>query len=105
MSPKVWLITGCTSGFGAQFVHELLSRGEKVIASARNSSRLLPLQQKGAAIIELDVTSPQSVIDAAIQEAISIYGYIDVLINNAGNIVGGFCEEITYVASSPSLFT
>jgi NADP-dependent 3-hydroxy acid dehydrogenase YdfG len=95
MAPTIYLITGCSSGFGASYVDHILERGNKVIATARNSSRIENLKQKGAEILELDVTWPQEKIDTAIQAAINIYGHIDVLINNAGYVVAGFLEETT----------
>jgi hypothetical protein len=98
MAPIVYLITGCSSGFGASYVDHILDRGDKVIATARNSSRIEKLKDKGAEILELDVTWPQDKIDPAIKEAIEFYGHIDVLINNAGYVVAGFLEETTSVA-------
>lgn len=94
MTPQVWLVTGCSSGFGTAFVHEILSRGDKVIATGRNAAtKLAHLSSTGAAILDLDVTAPQATIDAKIEEAIGIYGHIDVLVNNAGYVQLGFVEE------------
>jgi NAD(P)-dependent dehydrogenase (short-subunit alcohol dehydrogenase family) len=98
MSPLVWLVTGCSSGFGEAFVHSILARGDKVIATARNAeTRLTPLKEKGASILNLDVTASQGEIDSIIKEAIGIYGRIDILINNAGTLKMRFLEEVTYV--------
>ena len=98
MSPLVWLVTGCSSGFGEAFVHSILARGDKVIATARNAeTRLTPLKEKGASILNLDVTASQEEIDSIIKEAIGIYGHIDILINNAGTLKMRFLEEVTYV--------
>lgn len=101
MSPKMpqltWLITGCSSGLGEAFARELLSRGEKVIATARSSSRLAELKEAGAAVLDLDVTAPQADIKSRIQEAIRIYGGIDVLVNNAGFFEWALVEETRFV--------
>jgi NAD(P)-dependent dehydrogenase (short-subunit alcohol dehydrogenase family) len=43
----------------------------------------------------LDVTASQADLDAKIKEAISWYGRIDVLVNNAGYLEMGFIEEIS----------
>ena len=96
MTQFTWLITGCSSGFGEQFVRSLIARGDKVIATARNNAteRLAALQDIGAATIDLDVTLPQDDINAKINEAIDIYGSIDVLVNGAGYIEAGLVEEI-----------
>ncbi|KAH8901299.1 NAD(P)-binding protein [Thozetella sp. PMI_491] len=85
MAPLVWLITGCSSGFGEQFVHSALARGDKVIATGRKvAERLKHLETTGAAIVDLDVTLPENEIKQIIERAAKIYGRIDVLVNNAG---------------------
>lgn len=85
MPQLTWLVTGTSSGFGEQFVHSILERGDNVIATARQASeRLSLLKNAGAAIFDLDVTAPQSKLDAKVKEALEIYGRIDVLVNNAG---------------------
>ena len=99
MAPLVFLITGCTSGFGEAFVHDALSRGDKVIATGRKSeTRLVHLKEAGASILELDVTASPAELDAKVKEAIAIYGHIDVLVNNAGYVQTGLIEATTYVA-------
>ena len=95
MPQLTWLITGCSSGLGEEFVRELIVRGDKVIASARNNAqeRLISLKEIGAAIIDIDVTLPQKQLDIKIAEALDIYGGIDVLVNAAGYIEAGTVEE------------
>jgi NAD(P)-dependent dehydrogenase (short-subunit alcohol dehydrogenase family) len=97
MPPKqlTWLVTGTSAGFGAVFVKKILARGDKVIATARTLSKIQHLKEAGASIVELDVTAPQSVIDAKAKEALAIYGGIDVLINNAGYVALGTLEDVT----------
>lgn len=34
--PLVWLATGCSSGFGAEFVRAILEKGDRVVATAPN---------------------------------------------------------------------
>ncbi|KAL2193140.1 hypothetical protein P885DRAFT_72483 [Corynascus similis CBS 632.67] len=85
MAPLVWLITGCSSGFGAQLVHSAVARGDKVIATGRNAAtKLKHLEGTGAAIVDLDVSLPEADVKKIVDEAVKIYGKIDVLINNAG---------------------
>lgn len=94
MPQKVWLITGCSSGFGAALVREALSRGDAVIATARNPAKLSDLKDSGAATIALDVTKPLPELKKIAEDALNIYGRIDYLINNAGyNQVGGLEES------------
>ncbi len=95
MTQLVWLVTGTSSGFGEQLVHAVLERGDKVIATARNAAnRLQALKDAGAAILDLDVTASQRELDSKVKEALTIYGTIDVLVNNAGYIEAGFLEEV-----------
>jgi NAD(P)-dependent dehydrogenase (short-subunit alcohol dehydrogenase family) len=85
-SPKVWLITGCSSGFGAALTLEALSRGDKVIATARNASKLADLKAAGADTLQLDVTAPLPDLKKKAEEAFKLYGRIDYLVNNAGKL-------------------
>lgn len=94
MSRLVWLITGCSSGFGEQFVHSITARGDKVIATARKLQSIKHLEKAGAAILQLDLTDSQSNLDSKIAEATKIYGKIDVLVNNAAFITVGTWEQL-----------
>ena len=94
MPRLIWLVTGCTSGIGEKFVHAILARGDRVIATARNATeRLQHAKDAGAAILDLDITAPQAELDAKIKEAIGIYGALDVLVNNAAYIEASLVEE------------
>lgn len=91
--PHIWLITGCSSGFGAALARSLLSRGQSVVATARDPVTLEPLRKIGAACLQLDVTASQEVLDTKAQQALAFYGRIDVLVNNAGYAQLGSVEE------------
>ncbi|GJC86430.1 dehydrogenase/reductase SDR family member 7B [Colletotrichum liriopes] len=93
MVPLVWLITGSTSGFGAEFVKALLARGEKVIATARDTSKIAHLGKAGAAVVKLDLIADQTDFNKIAEEALSIYGGVDVLVNNAGYSHFGTIED------------
>lgn len=96
MASLVWLITGSTSGFGAEFVKRLLAKGDKVIATARNTSKIAHLQEAGAAILKLDLTADQADFDKLAEAATAIYGGVDVLVNNAGYSHFGTVEDDRY---------
>ena len=101
MPPLTWLVTGCSSGIGEQFIYGILARGDRAIATCRDASeRLLHLKDKGAAILDLDITAPQPELDAKVQEALGIYGGLDVLVNNAAYIEGALFEEATLVSTT-----
>ncbi|KAK3396811.1 hypothetical protein B0T20DRAFT_356544 [Sordaria brevicollis] len=97
----VWLITGCSSGFGAEFVRQLLSSGDLVIATARNTAKLshlqeIPHSENQLSLFQLDVTHSQESLNATVAEAIKVHGRIDVLINNAGYVAFGGWEDLGY---------
>ena len=82
----VWLITGCSTGFGRQLAKILVERGYRVIATARHPETLSDIVARNpdtALALKLDVTK-QAEIDAAVAETRRAFGRIDVLVNNAG---------------------
>ncbi|KAJ0307872.1 hypothetical protein COL5a_008175 [Colletotrichum fioriniae] len=93
MAPLVWLITGSTSGFGAEFVKALLAKGDKVIATARDTSKIAHFREAGAAVLKLDLLADQAEFDKVAQDSLSIYGSVDVLVNNAGYSHFGTMED------------
>ncbi|KAH7110370.1 hypothetical protein B0J11DRAFT_562735 [Dendryphion nanum] len=89
----VWFITGASSGFGKYMALEALSRGHKVIASARSSSKMADLAEKGADTITLDVTAPLPELQKIAKEANNKYGHVTHLVNAAGYLLIGAVEE------------
>ncbi|HYP98319.1 MAG TPA: oxidoreductase [Polyangiaceae bacterium] len=92
---KVWFITGTSSGFGRSLAEELIERGERVVATARDARTLDDLVARAperVLALQLDVTKPQE-IHSAVASAIGRFGAIDVLVNNAGYSVVGALEE------------
>lgn len=96
----VWLITGCSSGFGHEIAKIALDRGDKVVATARNAEKLKSLQEIGALTLSLDVTAQDSDIEEVIAQAVQSYGSIDILINNAAYILEAAVEEARYFINS-----
>lgn len=97
MAPLVWFVTGCSTGFGRELVRTVLSRGDKVIATARNIRKLEPLKEAGADIMPLDVTASLDDLKSSAEKAHKPYGRIDVLVNNAGYAMEGTLEELRRV--------
>jgi NADP-dependent 3-hydroxy acid dehydrogenase YdfG len=94
-SETVWFITGTSSGLGRAFATYALEAGYAVVATARDPARLNDLVALAPArvlAVALDVTQPAQV-EAAITAAITRFGRIDVLINNAGFGLVGAVEE------------
>ncbi|WP_332877115.1 oxidoreductase [Massilia sp. S19_KUP03_FR1] len=84
LAPPVWLITGCSSGFGLELATQALARGHQVAVTARNVDQIRALAgHSRAMILPLDVTDAAQV-DAAVSATMNRFGKIDVLVNNAG---------------------
>jgi len=82
----VWLITGCSTGFGRELAKILVARGYRVIATARDQQKVADLVEghaERALALKLDVDKPRD-IEAAVEAAHQRFGRIDVLVNNAG---------------------
>jgi NAD(P)-dependent dehydrogenase (short-subunit alcohol dehydrogenase family) len=82
----VWFITGASAGFGRALAKEVIGRGGRVAATARDATTLAALQSSASDRVlplVLDVTKNEQ-IDAAVQAAERRFGQIDVLVNNAG---------------------
>jgi NAD(P)-dependent dehydrogenase (short-subunit alcohol dehydrogenase family) len=83
------LITGANRGIGLEFARQYLSRGDHVVATARDPRKAQELNQLGnehgdrLQIVPLDVVSDRSIEKA--RDAVAAQGdSLDVLINNAG---------------------
>jgi NAD(P)-dependent dehydrogenase (short-subunit alcohol dehydrogenase family) len=88
------LVTGANRGLGFEFVHQLLGRGERVIATCRHPGRALELTRLAGAfpghltVLPLALPEMRSIADLAREiEALDLR--IGLLINNAGMLVSG----------------
>ncbi|MEO6071120.1 MAG: oxidoreductase [Chitinophagaceae bacterium] len=94
---KVWFITGVSSGLGQALANALLSKGQKVAATFRKpeqASHFSLSHAENALGLVMDVTDAAQ-IKVAVQQAITDFGTIDVLVNNAGFGMIGAIEEIS----------
>jgi NAD(P)-dependent dehydrogenase (short-subunit alcohol dehydrogenase family) len=92
-----WFITGASRGFGREWSIAALERGDRVAATARDTSSLEDLvQQFGDDVLplQLDVNDRDAVV-AAVAEAHQRFGRLDVVVNNAGYGQFGMIEEIS----------
>jgi NAD(P)-dependent dehydrogenase (short-subunit alcohol dehydrogenase family) len=97
MTQKTWFITGTSRGFGREWAIAALERGDKVAATARDTSTLDDLVAKyGDALlpIKLDVTDRTAAF-AAVKQAQEYLGRLDIVINNAGYGHFGMVEELS----------
>ncbi|MBA8881959.1 oxidoreductase [Phyllobacterium myrsinacearum] len=92
---KTWFITGAGRGIGTEVAKAALAAGHNVVATGRHRKQVQQAFEgtKGQLlIIELDVTSPERA-DFAVDAAVTHFGGIDVLVNNAGYGQIGLFEE------------
>jgi NAD(P)-dependent dehydrogenase (short-subunit alcohol dehydrogenase family) len=94
--PKTWLVTGSSRGFGREIAEAALKRGDQVLATARNPDQLDALTTYGDSVVAfaLDVTDPAA-SRKAVAAAISSFGSLDVVVNNAGYAASAAIEEMT----------
>ena len=89
LSGRVALVTGASSGLGAQFARTLARAGAGVVLASRRVEKLKELRARiegeggDAHVVELDVTDHDS-IKAAVAHAETKMGSIDILVNNSG---------------------
>jgi len=92
---KVWLITGCSTGFGRELATLVLKLGYKAGVAARKTDDVTDIVQSypdQALALKLDVTKPDE-IQAAVEQVKQKFGRVDVLVNNAGIGYFGAIEE------------
>ena len=97
MNAKVWLITGCSKGFGRALAKLVADNGHRVIATVRKEVEVAALESLSEGDIKgfvLDVTEEEAEkrIHLLIKEFFD--NQVDVLVNNAGYGSIGAIEEI-----------
>jgi len=94
---KVWFITGVSGGLGKSIAKAAAEQGNVVVGSLRNETQFqefLDLVPGKTFPVLLDVRDLQQ-SKTAIDQIISTYGKIDVLVNNAGYGLVGAIEELS----------
>lgn len=100
LTGKVAVVTGASSGLGADAALAYAEAGAKVALLARRTEKLESVKASIAAMggeaiaLACDVTSEESV-EAAMKAVVKEYGRIDILLNNAGIAVRGGVDSIS----------
>jgi NAD(P)-dependent dehydrogenase (short-subunit alcohol dehydrogenase family) len=91
---RVWMITGASRGIGARIAAAALAHGDAVVAAARDAASIEQRfgTRPGLLAVALDVTDEAQAAQAA-AAALTRFGRIDVLVNNAGYGLLGAVEE------------
>lgn len=84
---KIVVITGASSGLGAEAARHLAHAGAKLVLGARRTDKLQSLARElgldDSAIVTTDVTE-RSQVKALVDHAVATHGRVDVMLNNAG---------------------
>ena len=100
LAGRVALVTGASSGLGAQFAKTLAKAGAAVVLASRRIDKLQDLRTEieaegGCAhVVQLDVTNTAS-IKAAVAHAETEVGSIDILVNNSGVSATGRIQDVS----------
>jgi NAD(P)-dependent dehydrogenase (short-subunit alcohol dehydrogenase family) len=94
---KIWLVTGSSRGFGRSIVEAALKRGDRVVATARKPEQLDDLTKsygQNVLTFALDVTDSRAA-NGAVDAAITVFGSLDIVVNNAGYADSAPIEEMS----------
>ena len=92
---KVALVSGGARGIGAAIAQRFLDEGANVVAGDvldEDGRQLAARLGDGVRYVHLDVTQPAD-WDAAVSEAVTAFGSLSVLVNNAGIVNFGRIDE------------
>jgi NAD(P)-dependent dehydrogenase (short-subunit alcohol dehydrogenase family) len=95
---SVFLVSGASRGLGHEIVRAALDAGHRVVAGARGSSALDDLAARHGdrlAVVPLDVTD-DAAAEAAVRTAVTRFGRLDVLVNNAGYANIATIEDVDF---------
>src|ERR1700678_3512812 len=100
LNGKVVLITGGTDGLGAALADRLVEEGARVAVCGRDSGRLAATEQRlrdaggDALAVQADVTRPAD-LERFVNAAVSRWGRLDGLVNNAGQSAAGRIDQVS----------
>lgn len=93
---KTWFITGASSGLGRCIAEAALGAGDNVVAASIDPENMQDYKGRfgeRVLVLDLDITKPDQVKEA-FAAAITCFGQIDVLVNNAGFMQCGAVESM-----------
>jgi NAD(P)-dependent dehydrogenase (short-subunit alcohol dehydrogenase family) len=97
---KVVIVTGGGTGIGASIAREFAVRGASVLIASRRASHLEPvrdaIRSEGGSCeaVVVDVRDP-TVCESMVEAAVSLFGRLDVLVNNHGASIAASSRDLT----------
>ncbi|MCM3088409.1 SDR family oxidoreductase [Bhargavaea ginsengi] len=92
---KTAIVTGASSGIGKAIARRLANEGINVVLAARNTEKLMDVAEainssgSGKAIAVPTDMADKTSVGELVQKAEEVYGSVDVLVNNAGQMLAG----------------
>ena len=103
-SKKTVIVTGASQGIGAAVVQDFLDRGYNVVATSRNASSAGFAPSPNLALVDGDI-GQAATAENVTQTAITRFGSIDHVVNNAGifsvKALHGLHPSTSFTLSSP----
>jgi NADP-dependent 3-hydroxy acid dehydrogenase YdfG len=97
MTARTWLITGVSSGFGSELTRQLLTCGDRVIGTVRDTSKIADLTDRypDTFIPEMLEMTDSAAVRRLVDRAFEQVGRVDVIVSNAGYGLFGAAEELS----------
>lgn len=95
---KIAFITGGTGGLGIAIIEQLLELRYEVVSVSQNPNKIEKAKEHfdsdKVTFFCGDITKEET-LEEVYQHLLSTYGYVNVIINNVGTIVGGGIEDVS----------
>jgi len=97
MTSRTWLITGVSSGFGRELASQLLDRGDRVIGTVRDTSKVAELTARYPETFTPEVLemTDRAAVRHLVDRAFDQVGQVDAIVSNAGYGLFGAAEELS----------
>ena len=97
MPTRTWLITGVSSGFGRELTTQLLERGDRVVGTVRDTTKVADLTDSypDNFVAEVLEMTDGAAVRGLVNRTVERLGRIDVVVSNAGYGLFGAAEELS----------